>query len=100
MNTARGIFGAVLAAGALATFATFHHQFWPSVQSPPQPIEATRTADSLTRPESVTQEFADLPKSVRTVPVTRGAVAHAAGAGATSDRRRAYAAAPRSSRCR
>ena len=73
MNTARGIFGAVLAAGALATIATFHHQFWPSVQSPPQPIEATRKADSLTRPESVTQEFADLPKSVRTVPVTRQA---------------------------
>jgi hypothetical protein len=73
MNTARGIFGAVLAAGALATIATFHHQFWPSVQSPPQPIEATRKADSLARPESVTQEFADLPKSVRTVPVTRQA---------------------------
>jgi hypothetical protein len=71
MNTARGIFGAVLAAGALATIATFHHQFWPSVQSPPQPIEATRKADSLARAESVTQEFADLPKSVRTVPVTR-----------------------------
>ena len=73
MNTARGIFGAVLAAGALATIVTFHHQFWPSVQSPPQPIEATRKADSLARPESVTQEFADLPKSVRTVPVTRQA---------------------------
>jgi len=73
MKTARGIFGAVLAAGALATIATFHHQFWPSAQSPPQPIEATRKADSLTRPESVTQEFADLPKSVRTVPVTRQA---------------------------
>ena len=71
MNTARQIFGAVLAAGALATIATFHNS--PSVQSPPQPIEATRKADSLTRPESVTQEFADLPKSVRTVPVTRQA---------------------------
>jgi hypothetical protein len=73
MNTARGIFGAVLAAGALAAIAIFHHQFWPSAQSPPQPIEATRKADSLTRPESVAQEFADLPKSVRTVPVTRQA---------------------------
>ena len=72
MNTARGIFGAVLAAGALATIVTFHHQFWPSVQSPPQPIEATRNAASA-RPESVTQEFTDLPKSVRTVPVTRQA---------------------------
>jgi hypothetical protein len=73
MNTARGIFGAVLAAGALATIATFHNHFWPSVQSPPQPIEATRKADSLARPESVTQELADLPKSVRTVLVTRQA---------------------------
>jgi hypothetical protein len=73
MNTARGIFGAVVAAGALAATATFHHQFWPSAQSPPQPIEARRKADSLARPEPVAQEFADLPKSVRTVPVTRQA---------------------------
>jgi hypothetical protein len=73
MNTARGIFGAVVAAGALAAIATFLPQFWPSAQSPPQPIEATRKADSLARPEPVAQEFADLPKSVRTVPVTRQA---------------------------
>jgi hypothetical protein len=69
MNAARGIFGAVLAVGALAAIATFLAQFWPSAQSPPQPIEATRKADSLVRP----QEFADLPKTVRTVPVTRQA---------------------------
>jgi hypothetical protein len=73
MNPARGIFGAVVAAGALAAIVTFLAQFWPSAQSPPQPIEATRKADSLARPESVAQEFADLPKSVRTVPVTRQA---------------------------
>jgi hypothetical protein len=73
MNTARGIFGTVVAAGALAAIATFLPQFWPSAQSPPQPIEATRKADSLARPEPIAQEFADLPKSVRTVPVTRQA---------------------------
>jgi hypothetical protein len=73
MNTARGIFDTVVAAGALAAIATFLPQFWPSAQSPPQPIEATRKADSLARPEPIAQEFADLPKSVRTVPVTRQA---------------------------
>ena len=73
MNTARGNFGAVLAAGALATIVTFHHEFWPSAPSPQQPIETMRKADSLARPESITQEFADVPKSVRTVPVTRQA---------------------------
>jgi hypothetical protein len=61
-----------VAAGALAAIA-FVAQFWPSAQSPPQPIEATRKADSLARPEPVAQELADLPKSVRTVPVTRQA---------------------------
>jgi len=73
MNTARGIFGTVVAAGALAAIATFLPQFWPSAQSPPQPIEATRKPDSLVRPEPLAQEFADLPKTVRTVPVTRQA---------------------------
>ena len=34
----------MVAAGALAAIATFHHQFWPSAPSPPQPIEATRKA--------------------------------------------------------
>ena len=73
MNTARGIFGAAVAAGALAAIATFLPQFWPSAQSPPQPIEATRKADLLVRPEPLAQEFADLPKTVRTVLVTRQA---------------------------
>ena len=73
MNTARGIFGAVLAVGALAAIAAFLAQFWPSAQSPPQPIEATRNSHSLVRPEPLAQEFADLPKTVRTVPVTRQA---------------------------
>jgi len=35
MNAARGIFGAVLAVGALAAIAAFLAQFWPSAQSPP-----------------------------------------------------------------
>ena len=71
MNTARGIFGAVLAAGALAAIATFYLEFWPPAQSPPQQMEAVQK--SLARPETATQEFADFPKSVHTVPVTRPA---------------------------
>ena len=91
MNSARGIFGAVLAAGALATIATFHHQFWPSVQSPPQPIEATRKAEFI-GPAGVRNarvcRFAEV-RSYRPGDAPGGAVAHAASAGATSDRRRA-----------
>ena len=71
MNTARGIFGAVLAAGALAAIATFYLEFWPPAQSPPQQMEAVQK--SLARPETATQDFADFPKSVHTVPVTRPA---------------------------
>ncbi len=72
MNTARGIVGAVLAAGALAAIATFYQEIWRSAQAPSQPIEAVRRADTLARPE-LAQEFADLPRSVHTVPVARQA---------------------------
>ena len=64
MTTARGIFGAILAAGALAAIAAFHHEFWPRAQSPPQQIETVQKTDTLVRPESARQELDDLPKSV------------------------------------
>ena len=81
MNTARGIFGTVLAAGALATIVTFHHQFWPSVQSPPQPIEATRKADLLAgrSPNARVCRLAEV-RSYRPGDAPGGAVAPAAGA--------------------
>jgi hypothetical protein len=73
MNAARGIFGTVLAAGALAAIATFYLEFWPRAQSPPQQMEAVQNTNTLAPPESATQELADFPKSVHTVPVTRPA---------------------------
>jgi len=71
MNNARAIFGVILAAAALACVATLHHVLWSRPPSLPQPIEAPQKAGSLAQQESVAQEFAELPRSIHTVPIIR-----------------------------
>jgi hypothetical protein len=69
MNNSRAIFGVILAAAA----ATLHHVLWSRPPSSPHPIEAPQAAASLTQQASMAQEFADLPRSIHTVPVVRQA---------------------------
>lgn len=72
MNNARAIFGAILAAAALAGVATLHHALRSGPPPPPPPsIEAPQKAGPSARQESVAQEFAELPRSIHTVPITR-----------------------------
>ena len=71
MNNARAMLGVILAAAALACVATVHHVLWSRLPSLPQPIEAPQKAGSLAQRESVAREFADLPRSIHTVPITR-----------------------------
>jgi uncharacterized protein (DUF2336 family) len=71
MNNSRAIFGVILAAAALACVAALHHVLWSRPPSSPHPIEAPQAAASLAQQESMAQEFADLPRSVHTVPIVR-----------------------------
>src|SRR6476646_5568720 len=71
MNNVRAILGVILAAAALACVATLHHVLWSRPRSLPQPIEASQKPGALARQESVAREFADLPRSIHTVPITR-----------------------------
>ncbi len=71
MNNVRAILGVILAAAALACVATLHHVLWSRPRSLPQPIEALQKPGALAQQESVAREFADLPRSIHTVPVTR-----------------------------
>jgi hypothetical protein len=73
VNNARAIFGVILAAAALASVATLHHVLSSRPLSPPQAIEAPKKAGSLALRETVAQEFADLPRSIHTVPIIRPA---------------------------
>mgnify|MGYP007135466038 CR=1 FL=1 len=71
MNNARAILGVMLAVAVLASIATLHHMLWSPPPSPPRPIEVPQKAGSLAEQQSVAQEFADLPRSTHTVPITR-----------------------------
>ena len=88
MKTTQAIVGAVVAALALAAFATFYDSSNPDTQTARHADEAAEKPDLLTPassiahafavlPEpvhntsatSIAEDFADMPKSVRTVPV-------------------------------
>jgi hypothetical protein len=71
MSNGRAILGVILAAAALACLATLHHVLSSRPPSPPQLIEASQKAGSLAQQDSVAQEFAELPRSIHTVPIIR-----------------------------
>jgi hypothetical protein len=70
MKNARAILGVILVAAALACVARLHHVL-SRPPSPPELIEAPQKAGSSAQHEPVVQEFADLPRSIHTVPVFR-----------------------------
>ena len=71
MNNARAIFGVILAATALACVAILHNGLWSRPPFPPQQVEPPQKAASLAQQEFVAEEFADLPRSIHTVPIFR-----------------------------
>jgi hypothetical protein len=80
MNAAKTTFGAFLVASAFAAIAAFHHEFWPSAQSPPQQIKTVQETDTAVQPEAKdtavqsepeTPDFADSAKTVHTIPFRR-----------------------------
>ena len=65
MKTAHAIFGALAAALGLAAVVTFYDEF----QTPPRTLEAAQ-GDSLTPANSITHDFAVLPKFVHITPTS------------------------------